>query len=85
MDIVAQAQGLERVVGHLQDRATAQQPGGQFLQPGAGDGVDGGKRFVHQDHRPVFHQGARQGDALPLAARQGRGQGVGTAVEPDIG
>ena len=46
------------------------QPTEFVLQPRARDRVDGAERFVHQQHRRVRGERARDADALPLPTRE---------------
>ena len=71
-DLVAEAQRLERVVGHQQHRPPGQQLGRQILQAVAGDRIEGGERLVHQHDGPVLHQRAGQGRRAGACRRTAR-------------
>ena len=69
---VAHADRLVDVVGD-EDDGLAQPPQDRqelALQPLAHDRIDGAERLVHQHHRRIGRQRARDADPLPLAARK---------------
>ena len=47
-------------------------------------GVESGERFVEQEELWLSDEGACEGDALGLAAREGAGPGVGVSFQPDF-
>ena len=53
------------------------------MQQGAGLGIKGGKRLVHQQHRRVHHQGTGDGDPLTHPARQFVDQLVALGLQVD--
>ena len=65
---------------HLQDQLA--QPGARLL---AQLGVEVGQRLVHQDHRRVVDQRARDRDALLLAARELVRQALAELPEAEVG
>jgi hypothetical protein len=71
-DAVADAHGLLDVVGDEDDRLAHRLLQAQELrlQAFADHRVDGGERFVHQQHRRVGGQRPRYAGPLPLPARQ---------------
>ena len=80
---VAEAGCLGGVVGDEKDGAAGEEAGGELLHLGAGPGVEGGEGFVEEDDRAVLHQGAGEGGALALAAREGARAAVGAGAEAD--
>ena len=85
-DPVADPHGLLDVVGDEDDRLAdgLLQAQELRLQPLADDGVDGGERLVHQQHRRI--RGQRAGDAGPLALPAGQLRGVAVPdARPDPG
>ena len=74
-DPVADEDRLVDVVGDEDDRLPdlAVDPQQLLLQPGARDRIEGAERLVHQHHGRVGREGAREPDALALAAGELRG------------
>ena len=71
-DAVAHLHRFFDVVGDEHDRLLeiGLQPAELVLQPGARDRVDRAERLVHQQHRRVRGERARDADALPLPTRE---------------
>ena len=84
-DAVRQPRRLARVVGDEDGREilVADDVGQQFLDVGFGRFVEGGGRFVEQEHLGVVGEGAGDGDALRFAAGEPRYVAVLEPVEPD--
>ncbi len=74
-DAVAHLHRLVDVVGDEHDRLAhlLLKPQELVLQPGARDGVDGAERLVHEQHRRIGRERARDADTLALTAGQLRG------------
>jgi hypothetical protein len=75
MNAITNPKRFERIMGDQQNRFAAQYPCGKVLKAHAVKRIKGGKGFIHQDNRAVFHQGAGKGGALLHAAGKfGRAQ-----------
>src|SRR5581483_12265077 len=70
------ARGLLHVVGHDHDRQVTLQLENQLLDPRRRDGVEGRAWLVHQQHLRLDGQGARDAQALLLAAGEPRSRPV---------
>ncbi len=85
-DPVGQGERLDLVVGDVQDRDVRQlavQPGQFGEHPGAEAGVEGGERFVQEQHAGADGEGAGDRDALLLAAGEFAGVPVGVRGHAD--
>jgi hypothetical protein len=71
---VGQRHGFLHVVRDQQGREAMALPQAfdQPVHPDAGERIERAERFVQQQQPRLVHQGAGQGDALALAARQAR-------------
>ena len=76
---LADAGGLLHGVGDDHDRIAAREVRDQLLDLGGGDRVERRTGFVHQDDFGIDRDGARDAQALLLAARQ-RGPAIGEAI-----
>ena len=65
------------------DADLGQNLGGKVLHIGAGRGVEGRKGLVQHHDGAILDQGAGQGQALALPARQGGGVAICVAFQPD--
>ena len=83
-DAIGQSHGFHLIVGDVDHGGI----GERFLELGdlhagrdAQGGVEVGKRLVEQEHLRVAHDGAADGDALSLAARERLGQAIEIGAE----
>ena len=68
VNTVGQAQRFDRIMGDENDGPPGEKRSGHVLQAHAGQGIDGGERFIHQDNGFVLDQGAGEGGTLAHAA-----------------
>ena len=68
-------------MGDEHHRGPAGEFGGQVLQAHAGERVQRREGLVHEQHRPILHEGAQQGRALAHAAGERGRQGLLAAGE----
>ncbi len=71
--LIADTRGLLHVVGDDDDGVILFQLRGQLLDLGRRDGVQGAGRLIHQQDLGLNGQGARNAEALLLAARHAQG------------
>ena len=84
-DPVGEAHGFTLIVGHEHEGAAdlVMNAPKLILHGLAKLQIEGGKRLVEQQNRGAHHQGARQGHALLLAARQRAHRPIALRVEPN--
>ena len=78
-DAVGHGHGLDLVVGDIDHGGVGQalvEPGDLHAHLHAQRRIEVGERFVEQEDLGIAHDGAADGDALALAARQRLGQAV---------
>ena len=85
-DAAAHRHGLDLVVGHVNERGleTLVQPAEHGASVNAELGVQVGQRLVHQEHRRVANDGASNGHALSLPARELLGLAVQQLADPQF-
>ena len=74
-------QGREPV-GDREGGPPLNEMGQRGLDPDLGFGIDGGRRLVENENRGIGQNGARDGKALPLAARQFPAGGTDHRIVP---
>lgn len=86
-DAIGEAEGFIAVVGDEDgsDAGVADDGGEVIDESGAGGGVEGGEGLVEEQQFRLQGEGASEGDALGLAAREIAGVAIGEVIDAEAG